>query len=333
MSNTSHSKVRNLITFILSGLVVVAAIWIFFNRQYTLDVVTNWTYEPSSAVSSIVDRTELTNEGKFIFFATRPEVLEQEAFNKSCPRQEAGSPILGCYTTEDRIYMYNITDAKLDGMKEVTAAHEILHAVWQRTDEAERKRLGGVLKEAYEKVTDDSLRTRMDYYERTEPGEFINELHAILGTEKANLGDELEAYYSKFFDRDKVLALHDNYSKLYTTLSSRADVLFKDMETLGGTIDSKSELYNAAVAVFSKDIEAFNQKAANGGFSSNAQFNSERAALMARSEQLEIDRQSINESIATYNKYYEEYQKIADQLKVLNEGMDSYHTIEQVPPM
>lgn len=333
MSNTSHSKTRNLITFIVSGLVVVAAIWIFFNRQYTLDVVTNWMYEPSAAVDSIVDRTQLTNEGKFVFFATRPEVLEQEAFNKSCPRQEAGSPILGCYTTEDRIYMYNITDAKLDGMKEVTAAHEILHAIWQRTDEAERKRLTIVLKNAYEKVADDSLRTRMDYYERTEPGEFVNELHAILGTEKANLGDELEAYYSKYFDRGKVLALHDNYSKLYTDLSSRADVLFKDMETLGGTIDSKSEIYNASVAVFSKDIEAFNQKASNGGFSSNAQFNNERAALMARSDQLEVDRQSINESIATYNMYYEEYQKIADQLKVLNEGMDSYHTIEQVPPM
>lgn len=333
MSNTSHNTARNFVAFFISGLVIIAAIWILFNRQYALDVVTNWTYEPSTAVNSIVERTELTDKGKFTFFATRPDVLEQDAFNKSCPRQEAGSPILGCYTTDDRIYMYNVTSEQLDGMKEVTAAHEVLHAVWQRTSTEERERLGALLKEAYLKIDDQALKTRMEYYERTEPGEFVNELHSILGTETKKLGPELESYYSSFFNRDKVLALHDNYSTVYLELTARAEVLFSDMEKSSSSIDAATATYNASLAAYSSDIQSFNSRAQSGSFNSNAQFNSERAALVARADQLEADRQSINGMIATYNKCYDEYQKIADKLKVLNDGMDSYHSIDEAPPM
>mgnify|MGYP004417278971 CR=1 FL=1 len=229
--------------------------------------------------------------------------------------------------------MYNVTDQQLDGMKEVTAAHEVLHAVWQRTSEADQQKLAALLKAAYQRVSDEALKTRMEYYERTEPGEFINELHSILGTETANLGPELEAYYSQYFNRSKVLALHDNYSKLYAQLSSRADELFKEMTATGAAIDAASKAYDQALATFSADVQSFNQRANAGSFTSNAAFNRERAALTARSTQLEADREAINAQIATYNSYHSEYQEIGKQLKTLNEGMDSYHSIEQAPAM
>ncbi len=332
MSNTSR-KSRGLLTFVISGVIILAAVWILLNRQYALDVVTNWTYKPTQPVESIVGRTELTDKGKFMFYATRPEVLNSEQFNSSCPRQEAGSPILGCYTAADRIYMYNVTDKQLDGMKEVTAAHELLHAVWQRTSESDKKHIGGLLETAYKSMNNQALKTRMEYYERTEPGEFINELHSILGTETANLGSELEAYYTQFFNRSKVIALHDNYSTLYLSLSARADELFAQMTKMSSSIDAMSKTYNASLTEYSSAIESFNQRATSGGFSSNAQFNTERAALVARSAQLEADRLAINAQIATYNSYHEEYKKIGEQIKTLNEGMDSYHTIEEAPVM
>lgn len=333
MSNTSRSAARNFVAFFISGLAIVAAILIVVNRQYSLDVITNWTYEPSTAINSIVERTGLTDKGKFAFFATRPEVLEQDQFNDLCPRKEAGSPILGCYTVEDRIYMYNVSSKELDGMKEVTAAHELLHAVWQRTSDEDKATLETQLKAAYEGLSDEALKTRMAYYERTEPGEFINELHSILGTETTQLSPELDTYFAQFFDRKKVLELHDNYSVLYLELSARADVLFEQMNKTGASIDAATKAYNEGTTAYSKDTQDFNSRAQAGIFTTNAQFNRERAALIARSSQLEAERVAINASIETYNQYYAEYQKIADQLKVLNEGMDSYNAIEQSPAM
>lgn len=333
MSNTSHSSrthARNFIAFFISGVVVAGAIWILFNRQYALDVATNWTYDSTTSIDSIVERTELTEKGKFVFFATRPEVLEQQQFNQTCPRQEAGSPILGCYTTQDRIYMYNVSDEKLDGMKEVTAAHEVLHAVWQRTSAEERERIGALLKTAYATLDDTALKTRIEYYERTEPGELVNELHSILGTEVPDLTPELENYYSQFFNRTKVLALHDSYSKLYNELTQRADTLFAAMEAMGGSIKTSTDNYTTSLAEYSTDVDAFNARADS---LSDAQFNRERSSLMSRAAELERQRQTVNDLVATYNGYYDEYQKNAAQLKILNDGMDSYSSIEETPPM
>ncbi len=46
--------------------------------------------------------------------------------------------ILGCYNPSSRdIYIYNVTNSELDGVKEVTAAHEMLHAAWERLSESE----------------------------------------------------------------------------------------------------------------------------------------------------------------------------------------------------
>lgn len=333
MSNTSRSTnaVRTFISLVMSALIVAAAVWVFLNRQYALDTVTNWTYEPSTIIKDITARTELTDKGKFTFYATKPDILERQQFNESCPRQEPGSPILGCYTTDDRIYVFNVTDEKLDGIKEVTAAHEVLHAAWQRTSTEERERLSKLLQTAYEKNTDSTLKTRMDYYERTEPGEFINELHSILGTETANLSDELESYYSQYFNRETVLALHDNYSLLYTGLNDKAVTLYAEMNALSAAIDKASEAYVAATKRLSAEVDAFNQRADSGSFDSTAQFNSERAALLAMSQQLEVDRQAINTSIATYNGYYTDYQKLAEQLEYLNQSMDSYRNLEEAP--
>lgn len=331
MSSTKTSRLGSIIAFVLSTLFVVAAISIFFNRQLILDQLSVWSYEPSSEMTTITQRVSMTDSGQFVFYATRPEIKNQASFNEACPRQEAGSPILGCYTTEDRIYIYNLTNQQLDGMKEVTAAHEMLHAVWHRTTGAEKEELTTALKDAYAKTNNADLTERMDYYKRTEPGEFVNELHSILGTEVATLGEPLESYYAQFFNRAAVLKLHDQYNTIYTGLYNRADTLYLQMEALSTSISQRSENYNVAATQLSADIDAFNSRVDNGVFLSQSQFNAERAALVRRSEALEVERSLINKDIETYNAYYIEYQDIAKQIEVLNDSVDSFKQIDQAP--
>lgn len=331
MSNTRTSRAGSVVAFVLSGLFIIAAVWIFSNRQFILDQLSVWSYTPSSEVAAIQQRINMTDEGQFTFYATHPEVETQASFNQACPRQEAGSPILGCYTPDDRIYIYNLSNKQLDGMKEVTAAHEMLHAVWYRTSEAEKEKLTTELKVAYEKIDDASLQKRMDYYERTEPGEFINELHSILGTEVASLGEPLESYYAQFFDRGAVLKLHDQYSGLYEKLYERADTLYAQMQSLATVINRQSNEYTSAAAQLSRDIDSFNRRADGGAFSTQGEFNSERATLIQRSNALERQRLQINRNIETYNGYYAEYQEIAKQIEVLNDSIDSFKQVDQPP--
>lgn len=331
MSNTNRSVLKTTLALVASSLIIFAAAWLFLNRQFVLDTYTNYTFSPSAEIAAIGESTHLTDDGRFTFYATRPEILSADSFNQVCPRQEVGSPILGCYTPDDRIYVYNVTSADLEGMKEVTAVHELLHAFWFRMSESERDKLEVQLVDAYEKNADDAFKTRMEYYERTEPGQFVNELYAILGTEIDALGDELENHYSQYFDREVVLGLHDQYSSTYDQLISRSTELASQMQTLSASIDTASEAYTANAQTFANDVESFNNRASNGSFSSRAQFNNERAALVARSNQLDADRQALNAMIETHNTYYKEYQQISTQIETLNNSMDSYPTIEEAP--
>lgn len=328
MLNTSSKRLASVVAFVASGLVVILALSLFFNRQAIADQVVVWFYSPTASVASINGRLDLTQQGQRIFYATQPEVANQDLFNSSCPRQEVGSPILGCYTPSDRIYIYDVTNKQLDGIEEVTAAHELLHAVWMRMSDNERNRVGEQLEAAYNALQDNDLKERMAYYQRTEPGEFHNELHSILGTEFSNLGSELEKHYSNYFaDREKILALHRQYDTLYDTLESKALALYAEIETLSQSLHASMTDYDNNMSQLEKDIASFNERAARGGFSSTAQFNSERSSLLARANALERDRVSINASVARYNQLYDEYQQVASQIDILNKSLDSFQVV------
>lgn len=331
MSNAKTSRTGSAVAFAFSAIFVVVALWVFFNRQLVLDQLSVWSYTPSADISAIGEKVQFTEKGTFVFYATSPTIAQPSDFNKKCPRQEAGSPILGCYTNEDHIYIYDLTNEKLNGMEEVTAAHELLHAVWYRTSDSEKEKLTTQLRAAYDKIDDAELKSRMDYYERTEPGEFTNELHAILGTEVVSLGEPLESYYEQFFSRNAVLKLHQQYSAVYKQLYARADELYAAMQALAITIQSRSVSYDTAVAQLSTDITSFNDRANSNGFSSQSQFNAERTALVRRTAALDTERDTINGQIETYNDYYNEYQDISKQVEVLNDSIDSFKQIDQAP--
>lgn len=322
---------KGIIALVVSVLIFGFAGWLLLNRQYAIDQVSIWSYERPASVQAMEERIEFTDKGTFYFHASQPVVSTAEDFNLQCPRQEVGSPILGCYAT-GRIYIYDVTNDKLDGIEEVTAAHEMLHAVWERMSSFDQKKIGALLRTEYARLDDGELKERMDYYARTEPGELENELHSIIGTEVTDIDPKLEAYYAEYFkDRSLVLALNEQYNSVFTKLSDRADALYEDLSELGPSIESRSARYNQDIAALSADIDTFNERADNGDFSSMSEFNSERASLVARTSQLESERAALNQAIDSYNDKYEEYQSIAEQLELLNDSIDSIKDLEPAP--
>lgn len=330
---TTKSRIWRIVGFGLSLLFILVAVWVFQNRQLLADHLVVASFSPSEQIKVIAERSELTDTGKRIFYATQPLVSEHADFNTQCPRKEEASAILGCYTSGDRIFIYNITNEKLDGMEEVTAVHEMLHAVWQRTGDDEREKLTAQLNAAYARIDDPALKTRMEYYQRTEPDQLVNELHSILGTEAASLSDELEAYYAQYFNRQAVTALHANYNEAYTTLTERSEAIYATMQTLSGSIEQRSTQYNQDIAALNEAINVFNTRANAGDFSSQSTFSAERSQLLARSESLEVARVAINTDIAQYEALYAEYQQIASEIQVLNDSTDSFRQLEAAPSL
>ncbi|MCA9334903.1 hypothetical protein KC953_02045 [Candidatus Saccharibacteria bacterium] len=299
-----------------------AAFWL--NRQLVVDTVNYYNYKPSSTIMQIADQVQFTDTGKFYFYADNPSVESGLSFNISCKNKESGTAVLGCYTG-DRIYIFDVNDDRLDGIEEVTAAHELLHAIYIRMSDGEKSRINELVEAEYMKLKDDTkFAKRMAYYARTEPGERDNELHSIIGTEVADISQELEEHYSKYFvSRERIVAFHDFYNGAFVKLENQSKLLSKKMDALSKVIANSADKYNADIKTLNSDISSFNSRASSGEFKSQLQFDTERQALVDRIAQLEADRVSIKKDEKLFNQLRTEYNSIVTQTNDLYKSIDS----------
>jgi DNA repair exonuclease SbcCD ATPase subunit len=279
---------------VISGilvLVVASLTWaVFTHHQLIKDhyVVRTTSLQPES--STISDKLELTDQGSFLYKASQPVIQASDAFNESCKSvAHEHSIVLGCYTKQ-KIFVYNVTDQRLNGVQEVTAAHELLHAVYERLSQSEKDELNTLLTSTANSIDDQRFKETVDEYRRTEPGQVENELHSILGTEIAVLPAKLEAHYNKYFNnRAKIVTYAKQYEEAFTSLDAKiknydqqlAD-LKSEKESLESTLNAKqraieedkarldtlrssgdTEAYNAGVPGFNDQIQEYNRDISN----------------------------------------------------------------------
>jgi len=319
----------HLVGFGIMAVFALTAGWLILNREYVVDQLTVWQYQPSTEVQSIATRASLTDQGRFYFYASQPQVDEASTFNDQCKKQEEQSAILGCYATR-RIYIYNVTNDQLDGIKEVTAAHEMLHAAWDRLSDSEKERLTPLLETAYTKVENDELKERMAYYARTQPGERSNELHSIIGTEVGALGSELEQYYAQYFsNRAQIVAFHQKYQQVFNDLDARIKALQAELDQLDATVKQRLAAYDTQRAQVEQMSNSLNAQAnsldrtnAAAVNAYNAQVRQFNAAVTA----LKADYAAVNQLVADYNQKVVEYNSVAFSRSSLQKSIDSSQT-------
>jgi hypothetical protein len=319
------SSVRKVVSCFLSLALVAGAILAVANRQQIIDEITLWQYQPSEQITTIASRAKMSETGKKMFYISKPQIKSANEFNEDCRRVEKGNAILGCYNqSSGEIYVYDVTNPELDGVKEVTAAHEMLHAAWARLGSAEKKQLTLLLEQAYEKVKTDKLAERMEYYNRAQPGSRANELHSILGTEFANLGDELERYYKRYFtDRSEILRLHAQYQEKFESREKEARELSESLKTRKEDLDQELAQYSADVADFNRRASDFNQRANSGNFSSQDDFARQRRSLQAELSGLNRRRASLNAQVDSYNSDVLRLRQLGVKINELNKSLDS----------
>lgn len=312
---------------VVTGIAVAAIIAVFLviqpwdaqRRQVYADQLTVWTNPPAAEIVRLADATAMSEDGRRIFFATRPELQSAELFNSHCSVE--GSTVLGCYDG-DRIYIYRVTDSRLEGTNEVTAAHELLHAGYLRLSLSERQAVDALVAAFVATLEiDDPVRQLVEGYPVAQQPD---EWHSRLGTEFANLASELETHYARYFDdRGAVLRLNDESSSEFRDLQDQIDALTGELDALGPQIDSDSDAYEAALADYNADVADFNARADAGDFPSQEAFDAERAELIARQEALERDRASLNAQVDHFNDLVAELNALDASYAELYAQLDS----------
>ena len=196
------------------------------------------SYEASPEITRLVQSVQMSHPARRIFYAYHPELADKQKFNNYCSNTEQ-TIILGCYIGGRGIYLYNVTDERLEGVKEVTAAHELLHAVYDRLTLGEKKRIDQLLLATLDDLDNDRIRATVENYRKRDPDVVVNELHSIIGTEVRDIPPELEEYYAKYFlDRQSLVTFSEQYEAVFTKRKQKVAELDKRLTELKAEIDA-----------------------------------------------------------------------------------------------
>jgi hypothetical protein len=262
------------------------------NKQNILDWWKLHSYQPPAQVVQIATSDSMTNYARKVWYVNHPEFDAKPEFRIACPNNGGEQTIvLGCYHgSQDGIFVLNVDDPRLKGVIEVTSAHEMLHAAYDRLSSSEKKTLDTELNAFYKKgLTDERIRATIAAYRQSEPKDLVNEMHSIFGTEVAQLPKPLESYYKRYFsDRQQLVAYGSQYQAEFT---SRQQVVARDdtqLSALKKQIDSQEaslktkqtginaqhdrllqlrnsgdfNSYNSGVPAYNAAIDVYNQQVA-----------------------------------------------------------------------
>lgn len=257
--------------FVIVPLLIAGGLVYAVPRYYydVTDKIRLINYNAPPEISQMADDASMTDKSRQVFYVHKPELNSKELFNENCPLPEL-TFVLGCYTGSS-IYLLDIETAELEPAESVTAAHEMLHAAYDRLPNAERERIDGLLRQEFEASTDKRLIDLIGKYEKHDSQSIPTELHSIIGTEVKKLNPELEEYYSQYFiDRSKVVDDFFSYEQVFVDLektlnnlqegldSDKAKIkqIEKNLETQLGQIDDINE--EMRLLEQSNDISGYN---------------------------------------------------------------------------
>lgn len=231
---------KRLLVGILIVLVIAIPAVAIINRQSIYDWIRLQGYEPPAEIVELASKNDMTEHGRKTFYINRPQILDDKAeFSNACEQTEQ-SIVLGCYINNTGIYLYRVKDKRLSGVVEVTAAHEMLHAAYDRLPQAERARIDALLQDAFKKVSSQRIKETVARYEKRDPSVVPSELHSILGTEVQNLPAELEAYYQQYFtDRSTVVAYSERYEAEFGNRQKQVEEYDDKLSAMKTTIETQ----------------------------------------------------------------------------------------------
>lgn len=234
-----------------------------FKHQAIQDWLLLRNYTPSAAVAQLAADDGMTPEAKHLFYVNHPTIAANTTFTSHCPAGGEKTVVLGCYVSPDRgIYLYSVTDSRLQGVEQVTAAHETLHAAYRRLSSGERKKVDAMLVDYYEHdLTDQRIKDTIAAYKKSEPNDIVNEMHSVFGTEVPNLPAPLEQYYRQYFtNRATITNFTAQYQSEFTSRQTQVSQFDAQLASLKMQIDqdeAQLDSQRSAIATQSAQLQQF----------------------------------------------------------------------------
>ncbi len=314
-------------THVLRRLIILAILLFALGTVYSHgQAIGDWFraygYTPRADVSALADDDTFTPLARHLYYINRPAIFEKNQFVAKCSKQQEQTIVLGCYHGYERgIYLLQIApDSRLQGVEQVTAAHETLHAAYDRLSSNERTQVDGWLLDYYHNgLRNERIKATIAAYKISEPDAVVNEMHSIFGSEIADLPAPLERYYARYFtDRQKLAAYAAGYQAEFTSRQQQVvadDAKLADLKSL---IASHQVTLRAEAARLTAQSQHMNQLKNSGQTADyNAQVDSFNAAVNEYNRLVETTRAEIaeyNQLVAARNALAVEQQQLTSEL-------------------
>lgn len=303
--------------------ILLAPVVFWINHQAIYDWYQLRNYTPPTSISNLAASDGMNPSSRNIFFVNHPQLLEDiKQFRASCVSSEQ-TIILGCYHSDQAgIYIYNVKDARLAGIQEVTAAHEMLHAVYDRLSAKEKNTVNNLLLDFYQHdLTDQRIKDTINDYKKSEPKDVVNEMHSIFGTEVATLPLALENYYKQYFSkRSLVVEFSQKYEAEFSSRSAKAHVYETQLAAMKQKIETEeNNLKNSAAQIESQRSSLENLRSSNRVDEYNAQVSVFNTAVDSYNVGVNAYKKDVN----AYNSLLGEYNKVAGELSTLFDAIDT----------
>jgi hypothetical protein len=277
-------------------------------------------YEVPPQVAKLATTTTMTDTARRLFYLNEPTIESQKSAQNLCKSTEH-TVVLGCYVPNKGIFLQEVSDPRLQGVMEVTAAHEMLHVAYQRMSLFEQAQLNKQLQVALQQIQNPRISQLVDTYREQEPNSVDNELHSILGTEVRNLSPKLEEHYRKYFtDRNAIVALSERYEGVFTALRAKAKQTSQQLVTLKSTLERlEAQVKSEQASVTSERSTIQSEIAANP----QVDYTSRIASFNAKVQTYKELVARFNEQTAIYNQKISEYKSLALEEKSLVESLQN----------
>ena len=295
-------------------------------RQALFDAWRLRNYQAPAAIAALATQDTMTDYTRHVYYVNHPTLQEKVAFRISCPNNGGEQTIvLGCYHgNQDGISLLSVTDSRLNGVEQVTAAHEALHAIYDRLSSSKRAKVDAMLTDYYiHDVHDQRIIDTINAYKKTEPNDVVNEMHSVFGTEIAALPTGLEQYYQQYFtNRQQVVSFAAQYEAEFTSRDAAVKQDDAQLATLKTQIDSEESDLKAKQATIASQQQTLEQERSSNAAAYNAAVPGYNDSIDAYNTEIE----SVRSLITQYNQLVETRNALAVEESSLANALNANDT-------
>ncbi|MEM6997832.1 MAG: hypothetical protein AAF413_02885 [Patescibacteria group bacterium] len=306
---------RVAVYLLLLGLTAGLSILIWQKRWDIHDWAVLRGYDAPSQIAQISSDTAFSEYGERLFYVSKPSLLGPEEFNEKCPDRES-SIILGCYDGIN-IYVYDVNDPRVADVEEVTSAHEMLHAAYDRLNDEELAELREWLQIAWDNVDNQRVLDSIQSYVDGGIEDIYNEVHSIVGTEVRDIPDYLEDHYAQFFtDRTVVVAMSEGYESVFVEIEEASEKLRSQLSVL------KIEIDTGQARLSARSVEINTNKVQLDSLLASGQIEQYNDLVPAYNDSIE----TYNRDVASMRARIKEYNELVFELNRLSVENNAIYT-------